>query len=58
MNWGITIWLIIFAIGATVFFAIAAVVAVKGFWDLMDLLTLTGTKERESESKSKSNDDD
>ena len=51
MNFGIKLWLIIFAASAIVFFSIAAVVAVKGFWDLMDLLTLTGTKERDRENQ-------
>lgn len=38
MNTGTLLWIIIFAISATIFFVVAAVVAVKGFGDLRDLL--------------------
>ena len=38
MNDGSLIWMVVFAIAAAVFFGIAAIVAVKGFGDLKDLL--------------------
>jgi hypothetical protein len=41
MNTGTLIWMVIFAAGALCFFAVAAVVSVKGFGDLRDLLRLT-----------------
>ena len=38
MKTGALVWLIIFAISAATFFIIAAIVTVKGFSDLKDLL--------------------
>jgi hypothetical protein len=38
MNRGTLIWMIIFAVSALVFFAVALVVSVKGVADLKDLL--------------------
>lgn len=38
MNSGIFIWIVIFAVSAIGFFLIAAIVAVKGFFDLRLLL--------------------
>lgn len=38
MNSGALIWMIIFAVAATGFFVVAAVVAVRGFFDLRLLL--------------------
>lgn len=39
MNGGALFWLIVFAFATTCFFVVAAIVAVKGFHDLMDLLS-------------------
>ena len=41
MNTGALVWLIIFAASALCFFAVAAVVTVKGFGDLKELLRFT-----------------
>ena len=38
MNRGALIWMIIFAVSAICFFTVAAVVGVKGFSDLRELL--------------------
>lgn len=38
MTTGSLIWLIIFAISVAVFFTVAAIISVKGFSDLRDLL--------------------
>jgi hypothetical protein len=38
MNVGTLVWLVIFGISGAVFFVIAAIVAVKGFSDLLELL--------------------
>lgn len=38
MDNGAIIWLVIFAVSAAAFFVIAAIVAVKGFADLQNLL--------------------
>ncbi len=38
MNTGALLWLIIFAVSATVFFIVAAIVGVRGVSDLKDLL--------------------
>ncbi|MGH9901130.1 MAG: hypothetical protein ACRD68_04740 [Pyrinomonadaceae bacterium] len=38
MNKGALVWMIVFAASALCFFVVAAVVSVKGFGDLMDLL--------------------
>jgi hypothetical protein len=38
MNVGALLWLLIFGVSAAVFFVIAAIVAVKGFRDLIELL--------------------
>lgn len=47
MNGGALFWLIVFALATTCFFVVAAIVAVKGSYDLKDLLrhTKAGTKE-------------
>jgi hypothetical protein len=41
MNNGTLFWMIIFGVAALFFFGVAAVVTVKGFGDLKDLLHLT-----------------
>jgi len=41
MNSGALIWMIIFAACALCFFAVAAVVSIRGFGDLKELLRLT-----------------
>jgi hypothetical protein len=41
MNTGALVWMIIFAASALCFFAVAAVVAVRGFSDLRELLRFT-----------------
>jgi hypothetical protein len=41
MNSGALVWVIIFALFTTCFFVVAAIVAVKGSYDLMDLLRHT-----------------
>jgi hypothetical protein len=46
MNTGTLIWMIIFAASALCFFAIAAVVTVRGFGDLKELLRLTKRADR------------
>ncbi len=48
MNGGALFWLIVFALATTCFFVVAAIVAVKGAYDLRDLLrhTKAGTEER------------
>ena len=38
MNNGVIVWLVIFALAASIFFLIAAIVSIKGFADLQDLL--------------------
>jgi hypothetical protein len=38
MNGGALFWIIIFALATTCFFVVAAIVAVKGSYDLKDLL--------------------
>ncbi len=38
MNFGVVVWLLIFALSAAIFFIVAAVVAVKGLGDLRTLL--------------------
>jgi hypothetical protein len=40
MNTGASLWLIIFALSAAVFFVVAAIVAFNGLSDLRDLLRL------------------
>lgn len=49
MNTGTLIWLIIFAISATVFFIVAAIVSVKGVGDLRDLLSASEPADRETD---------
>ena len=41
MNKGALIWMIIFAVSALCFFVVAAVVSVRGFADLKELLRST-----------------
>jgi hypothetical protein len=38
MSNAVIVWLVVFAVAALVFFGVAAVVSVKGFTDLLDLL--------------------
>ncbi|MEX0719567.1 MAG: hypothetical protein WD059_02790 [Balneolaceae bacterium] len=38
MNDGTTIWMIIFAVFALIFFVVAAIVSVKGIADIKDLM--------------------
>ena len=45
MNTGTLVWMLIFAASALCFFAVAAVVSVKGFGDLKDLLRLTKSRD-------------
>ena len=49
MNNASTVWLVIFALSASLFFVIAGVVAVKGFGDLQKLLRQTKRHGREGE---------
>jgi hypothetical protein len=49
MNNAVFIWIVVFAISALVFFGIAAVVAVKGFFDLR-LLLRHSNRDGESET--------
>ena len=46
MNNGILIWIVIFAVSTMGFFLIAAVVAVKGFFDLQLLLRHTNRSDK------------
>lgn len=48
MNTGTLFWLIIFAISAAVFFIVAAIVTIKGFSDLRDLLRPPGGEKSRS----------
>ena len=47
MNTGTLIWMIIFATAALAFFVVAAVVSVRGFSDLKDLLRSTKREGKE-----------
>lgn len=47
MNKGALVWLILFAISATVFFLVAVVVAVKGVGDLRVLLRHSASDEND-----------
>lgn len=47
MKTGALIWMIIFAISAAAFFIVAAIVSVKGFSDLKDLLRPPGERKHE-----------
>jgi hypothetical protein len=51
MNNGVFIWIVIFAVSTVGFFLIAAVVAVKGFFDLRLLLRHSNRNDK-SESRS------
>jgi hypothetical protein len=42
MNNGTLFWILVFAVSALIFFAVAAVVAIKGVSDLRDLLRPPG----------------
>ena len=44
MNNAVIVWLLVFAVAALLFFGVAAVVSVKGFADLLDLLRNAGPK--------------
>ena len=47
MRTGILVWMIIFGISAVAFFIVAAIVSVKGFSDLKDLLRPPGERKHE-----------
>jgi hypothetical protein len=49
MNTGTLVWMVIFAAAALCFFAVAAVVSVKGFGDLKELLRFTKRAGRSEE---------
>lgn len=46
MNNGVFIWIVIFAVSTISFFLIAAVVAIKGFFDLRLLLRNSNRKDK------------
>ena len=50
MNTGTLVWMIIFAAAALCFFVVAAVVSVRGFGDLKELLRLTKRVGRDEEN--------
>ena len=47
MSNAVIAWLVIFAVAALVFFAVSAVVSVKGFSDLLSLLRRTSRQDED-----------